>query len=801
MNIPTDLQRRKEDYGLITGLSHFVDDLKSPEGRPPALYMVVVRSPYGHAQIKSIDLDTARALPGVVAAFSGAELVSGMRTLESVPLPGLKKPERRPLAVGQVRYVGDPVAVVLAESRYVAEDARDLVEVEYEPLPAVADPEAALAPNVPLLYEEFGSNIAFRTHTSGGDITAAFKNADHVVRLRLVNQRLAPSSMEPRACMFDFDPATAKLSAWVSSQAVFRARETLADFLGLERSHIHVHNAAVGGGFGAKTNFLGEEIVAAALAVKLGRPVKWIEGRNENLQAQTQGRGQINYVEAAFKNDGRLLGLKVDSVADLGAFLAGITAMVPGRTPLFLSGQYRVQAVDSQVIGVFTDKVPTAPYRGAGRPEAAYILERTMECIAHELDLDPAELRRRNFIAPSAFPYKTVTGVEYDSGNYQAGLEHALELSNYAGWREKQREQREAGKNSSRFLGIGLSTFIESTGGGSGPGPKEAATVRVRRDGTILVESGVSTNGQGHFTAFAQIAATIFNLPGSKVEVRMNDTDLPGFSIGTFGSRTAQTGGSAVLLAAEAARKKALQVASQVLEAAPADLLMENGQVRVRGVPTRSVELGELARLVEEQPDRIEHEPPNPVNGVPIDGLAAWHDFAPPEAAYSSGAHVAVVDVDSDTGEIHVLQYVAVDDCGQVLNHYLAEGQLHGSLAQGIGQSLYEEVVYDENGQLLSGSLMDYALPIADELPAFVTDTVETPSPLNPLGVKGLGESGCIGAPPAIVNAVLDALAPLGIKAIDMPLKSDKVWALIQAARQGTLEQSVPDAPSVFKRD
>ncbi len=789
------LERRREDYALITGHSHYVDDLKPLPGRPTALHMVVVRSPYAHAEIKSIQLDAARSQPGVIAAFQGAELVEGMPTLDTIPVPGLRKPERRPLAVGRVRYVGDPVAVILAESLYTAMDARDLVEVEYELLPAVVDPEAALEPGAPLLYDEVSSNTAFLQESSWGNIRAAFENADRVVRLRVVNQRLAPSSLEPRACIFDFDPSTGELSAWVSSQAVFRARDMLAKFLGLNRSHIKVHNAEVGGAFGAKNNFLGEEIIAALLAVKYGRPVKWIEQRSENLQAQSQGRGQVNYIEAAVQEDGRLLGLKVYSIADLGAFLTFATAMVASRTPSMLCGPYQLQAVESKMVGVFTNKATTAPYRGAGRPEAAYILERTMDRVAFELGLDPAEVRRRNFIPSQAFPYSTVTGLHFDSGNYQAALDRALELADYAGWRAKRREYR----TNNRLLGIGLASFIESSGDAAAPmtgAPREAATVRIRRDGTALVQSGVSHNGQGHFTAFAQVAATALHLPVTKVEIRMNDSDLPGYSVGTFGSRVTQVAGSAVLLAAEAVKEKALQLAAQVLEAAPADLVMEDGRVMVRGVSARSIELGELARMVEERPDLMVREPPNPANGTPIEGLAVWRDFSSPGATYASGTHLAVVEIDPDTGEVQVLKYVAVDDCGRVLNHYLVEAQVHGGLAQGIGQALYEEVLYDQDGQLLSGTLMDYALPNAGMVPDFVTNFIETPSPYNPLGAKGAGESGCIGGPPAIVNAVLDALSPLGIKTIDMPLRPEKIWALVQAARQGTLTQPDPSFPA-----
>jgi carbon-monoxide dehydrogenase large subunit len=763
--------------------------------------MSVVRSPYAHAAIKSIDLEQARALPGVFAAFAASELVSTMPPVGSFPFPGpIKKPDRRPLALDHVRYVGDPLAVVLANSLYTAQDACDLVDVDYEPLPAVTDPEAALAPDAPVLYDEFGSNEAFRAPAQGGDIAAVFAQAEHTVRLRLVNQRLSPGSLEPRACLFDFDPASSQLTAWISSQSVFRARDTLISALQLDPARVRVYNADVGGGFGAKTTFLGEELVAAALAIRYGRPVKWIENRSENLQAQTHGRGQVNYIEAAFQSDGRLLGLKLRTVADLGAFLIGTTAMIPtAMTPSMLSGAYQLQAIDSLVIGAYTNKVPTAAYRGAGRPEAAYIIERTIDRVAHELNLDPAEVRRRNFIEPSSFPYTVATGVRYDSGNYQAALDQALELVNYEHWRMLQRERRASDHVSP--IGIGLATFVETSGDrGNIPAAfQEAATVRIRRDGSVLVQNAVAHNGQGHFTAFAQIAASVFQLPAEKIEVQMNDSALPGYSIGTFGSRVTQVAGSTVLLAAEAARAKALQVAAQVLEAAPADLLLEDGKVIVRGVPSRSIELGELARIVEEQPDLIEHEPPNPANGAPIEGLAAWRSFSSAGPGFSSGAHIAVVEIDIDTGEIHILAYVAVDDCGTVLNHYMAEMQVHGALAQGIGQALYEEVAYDdESGQILSATLMDYALPIASELPTFVTGVVETPSPNNPLGAKGVGEGGCIAAPPTIVNAVLDALAPLGITSIDMPLKPEKVWSLIHSARHGTLHQPDPMPTPIF---
>ncbi len=777
--ISASSERRREDIGLITGQRHYVDDLKALEGRPAVAYMAVVRSPYAHAYIKHINLEEARQLPGVIGAFAGDELVQSMSTLEAVSVGNLKNPQRKPLAVGKVRYMGDPVAVVLAEDRYIAQDARDLVDVDYEPLTAASDPEAALASDAPLLYEEFGTNQAFQSHVGGGDIEAAFAQAEHITRLRLVNQRLAPSSIEPRGCLFDFDAQTGILTAWMSSQAIYRARQTLATFLHLDPAHIHVHNAEVGGAFGAKNFLLGEEIIAAVLAMRFARPVKWSDDRSESLQAQTHGRGQVSYIEAAARKNGRLLGLKVRTIADLGAFIAGTTAMIHHRTATFLSGPYQIEAIESQMTGVFTNKVPTAPYRGAGRPEAAYMLERMMDRVAHELQLDPAEVRQLNFIQPNAFPYVTRTGVTYDSGTYPAALEKALTLSDYKNYRKQQRERRQSG--GTHLLGIGLATFIELTGDAMTPpgAPREAAIVRIDQDGMVRVQSGVSHNGQGHFTAFARIVAHALHSADEQVEVQMTDTALPVFSGGTFGSRVLQLSGSAVLLAAEAVREQTLHIASQILEAAPADLLMEQGRVSVQGSPSRSVSFGELARLAEEQPTLLAPD----TEHTHVEGLAAWRDFAPSGAGYASGAHVAVVEVDTETGEITIPLYVAVDDCGRVLNHTLAEGQIHGALAQGISQALYEEVLYDEAGQLLSGTLMDYTLPVASQLPNFVTDLIETPSPTNPLGVKGVGEAGCIGGPPAIVNAVLDALAPLGITEIDMPLRPEKVWAMVRFNR------------------
>ncbi|GHO42043.1 xanthine dehydrogenase family protein molybdopterin-binding subunit [Ktedonospora formicarum] len=774
-------EKRQEDLGLITGKARFVDDIRLAEERPAVLSMVVVRSIFAHARLEKIEVEAARALPGVVDVITGQDLVGKLKPLESTGIPEMKQAPRPLLASKKVRYIGDPVAVILAENRYVAEDARDLLDIEYTPLEAVVDPEEAVLPGTPLLYEELGTNIVLTLSKKSGNVDKVFANAEFTTHLRLVNQRLAPSSLENRACLFDYDAQTGEFYAWVSSQGLFRLKGVLASALDLSPERVHVRNAAVGGAFGAKNTLLGEELLAAWLALKHECPIKWIEERSENLQAQSQGRGQINNLEVAFQSDGTLLGFKVHTLGDLGAFASGIGAMLPAISTNMLIGPYRVAAVESNVESVYTNKPPTGAYRGAGRPEATYMLERAMDQIARELGMDPAEVRRKNFIDPGAFPYQAVTGLLYDSGNYPALLDRLLELGEYLTWREKQREQRTHGGN--RLLGLGLSTFTEISGGEmSGPpgSPKEAAIVRVRRDGTILAQSGVAHNGQGHFTLFARITAGVFSVPIEQVEVEMNNADLPVYGIGTFGSRTTQVAASVVLLAAEAAREKTLHAAAHIMEVAPADLELADGRVAVRGVPGRALALSDLARLVEERPELLVEETSEDEQRRGVTGLAAWRDFSPMGAAWSSGAHLAVVEVDSETGNIEILRYIAVDDCGRVLNPELAEAQLHGALAQGIGQALFEEMVYDQDGQLLTGTLMDYALPLAKELPAYTSDFVEVPSPTNPLGVKGVGESGTIGAPPTVVNAVLDALTPLGVDTIDMPLTREKVWRAIQ---------------------
>ena len=784
MTKPTIHPFRPKETGLLTGRAHFVDDIRLPVGRPPILHMLVVRSPYAHARIEQIDTEAARAVPGVIAVLTGQDLLGKLGPLENADLPDVSATPRPLLAVENVLYIGAPVAVVLATNSYQAADARDLVDVDYEVLEVVSDAEAGKDAAAPLLYPELGSNIALSKRETFGKVDEVFSHAAHVTCLRLSHPRVAPSSLEARACLFDYDARTGRLNAWLSSQNLFRAKAMVAALLKLEPEQVHVQNAEVGGAFGAKNALLGEEFIAAWLAHEYEQPVKWIEDRSENLQAQAHGRGQINFVEAAFESDGQLLGLKIHTIADIGAFPHSIATILPQRTVRAATGPYRVEAVESHIECIYTNKPPMTPYRGAGRPEATFIAERTMDQIARELHLDPAQVRRRNFIAPDAFPSRTATSQIYDSGNYPALLARVLELGAYEQWRARQRVQRAQG--GTRLLGLGLSTFLEMSGATPDTdhllpagAPKDAALVRLRPDGTVLVQCGVAHNGQGHFTLFAQIAATVFDIPAKNVEVALNTTDLP-HSRGTFGSRVTQIGGSAVHLAAMTVREKALQAAARSLRADPEDLRITNGTMSVQGEPGRSIDLGSLVKEVQAHPELLPSTEPI-AGGSRVEGLAAWQAFAPDAPSWSAGAHLAVVEVDTETGQVEILCYTAVDDCGRVLHQALAEGQLHGSLAQGIGQALFEEIVYDQNGQILSGTLMDYALPLAKELPTFTSEFIPSPSPTNPLGAKGIGEAGTVGAPSALVNAVLDALAPLSVSNIDMPMTRERVWKAVQS--------------------
>jgi carbon-monoxide dehydrogenase large subunit len=737
--------RRREDPRLVSGLGRFVDDVPTEGG----LVAIFVRSPFAHARITAIDTAEAAALPGVVGVYTDATV--GLAPVKG--FPGVPDPFVRPyLARDVVRYVGEPVAVAIAETRSQAADAADAVRVDYEPLDAVADLEAAARDEV-VLFPDAGTNRCYQVAYGFGD---ALDGAEEVVRLRFVNQRLAPVPMEPNALVAVPDGETGGLQVWASSQGPFRVRDAVAAAAGLDRSQVRVIAPDVGGGFGAKMHVYPEQVVVGLLASRLGRPVRWVETRSENIVNMVQGRGQVQDLELGARADGTLVGLRVRVLADAGAY-PGLGAWLPTFTGMMLSGVYAIPRIDYLADSLVTNTTPISAYRGAGRPEAASLIERAMDLLARRLGIDPVELRRRNFIAPDAFPLKTSAGADYDSGEYAKSLDRALEL---AGYEELRREQarRRAGAHR-RLLGIGVSVYVEVTGGGS---PVEFGSVEVRPGGRLLVLAGTSSHGQGHETTYAQLVADRFHVPMEQVDVVHSDTGRVPRGEGTVGSRSMQMGGAAIELACREVLIQARGLAAEQLEADPRDLEVGDGGVRVRGVPSSALSWADLAERAGEA------------------GLAAAIDFKQVGRTFPFGAHVAVVEVDAETGEARLVRHIAVDDCGNVLNPLLAEGQQHGGIAQGVAQALFEEMVYDADGNPRTATLLDYAFPTANELPRFETDRTITPTHLNALGVKGIGESGTIGSTPAVHNAVLDALSHLGVEHLDMPLTPEKVWRAMQ---------------------
>lgn len=769
--------KRREDPRLITGQATYTDDLQLPG----MLYLSLLRSPYAHAKINSIDASRARELPGVITVLTGADLTGQTGPVPCVAeAPGMKLPHHPILAEGKVRYVGEPVAAVVANSRYVARDAVDLIEVDYDPLDAVVDPEKAVAADAPLLYEEFGDNIAFRMEVPNPAVDQALKEADAVVKLRIVQQRLAPMAMEPRATVAQWDRGAKQLTVWSATQIPHLLRTQIAEALRLPENHVRVIAPEVGGGFGAKLNVYREELLVPYLAMKLGKPVKWTQARREDFAATIHGRGQVQYIEVAAKKDGTVTGLKAKFFLDLGAYFQFFTPMIPSFTGLLMHGAYKVPAISFEQVAVFSNKIATDAYRGAGRPEAAFIAERVMDAVARELHLDPAEVRRKNFISKDAFPYPTPTGLMYDSGNYEAALDKALTLADYAALRKEQGELRKQG----RYIGIGLSSYIEICGiGPSGllppklkAGGWESCTVRVDPSGKVTVLTGISPHGQGQETSFAQMVADELGTSLDDVVVLHGDTALMQYGVGTFGSRGMALGGTALLLSLDKIKAKARTIASHLMEAPPENLDFGEGKVFLKSDPTKFIPFQQVVEAAYGFKAGIPNIEP---------GLEATSFYEPSNCLFPFGTHVAVVEVDPETGEVKFRRYIAVDDCGNVINPMLVEGQVHGGIAQGVAQALYEEIVYDENGQLLSGSLMDYAVPRAAMMPWMELDGTVTPTPVNPLGVKGVGEAGTIGSTPAVVNAVLDALAPFGVKHLDMPLRPEKIWRAIQEAQGG----------------
>ncbi|MCL6566435.1 MAG: xanthine dehydrogenase family protein molybdopterin-binding subunit [Acidobacteriia bacterium] len=764
--------KRKEDPRLIQGLAHYVDDLRLPEMH----YVAFVRSPHAHARIRSIDTTRAQTAPGVLAVLTGQDLDKAMGVIPcAAQLPEMKLALRPPLAKERVLFVGEPVALVVAADRYTARDAAELVEVEYEPLTPVVDPEKALAKGAPVLHPQYSDNVAYRWELEGGDVKAAFAKADKVIRQRMVNQRLIPVAMEPRAVVADYQPGENQLTVWSSTQIPHLLRTQIAAVLGVPEYVVHVIAPEVGGGFGSKLNVYAEEVLVAHLAMRLGKPMKWTESRRENFQATIHGRDQIATMELAVRRDGTILGLRCRILADLGAYYQLLTPLIPTLTGLMICGCYKIPAVRVEITGVFTNKMATDAYRGAGRPEATYFIERAMDLVAAELKKDPAEIRRKNFPQPKEFPYATPTGLIYDSANYQKSLDAALKKSNYRKLRAQQAKLRRQG----RYLGIGLSTYVEICAMGPSSampaGGWESATVRVEPTGKVNVLTGASPHGQGQETSFAQIAADLLGLEPDDIRVVHGDTAVVPYGIGTFGSRATAVGGTAVYTALTKVRDKLAAIAGHILQEDPKRLVFRDRKIFLKSNPAKSLAFAEAvsaAYVAKTLPPGMEP------------GLEATHFFEPSNFTFPFGAHVAVVEVDAETGEVHLLRYVAVDDCGRVINPLLVDGQVHGGIVQSLGQAFLEEAVYDENGQLLTGELTDYAIPRAWDVPRLETARTVTPSPVNPLGVKGVGEAGTIGATPALINAVVDALAPFGVRHLDMPARRERIWQLIRRARQ-----------------
>ncbi|HJW48706.1 MAG TPA: xanthine dehydrogenase family protein molybdopterin-binding subunit [Candidatus Limnocylindria bacterium] len=763
---------RKEDPKLIIGRGIFTDDVTLPG----TVYVSLVRSPHAHARIRRIDAAAARKEPGVVAVVSGKDAEATGVLPVFIAVPGMNGSKHMPLATDKARYAGDAIVAVVADTRQAARRAADLVTIDYEPLPVLVDATKALEPGAPILHEELGTNLVFTYPVKGGDIDQAFRDAEATVKLRIVNQRLIPNAMEPRAVVAKFEAG--ELTVWSSTQIPHFVQLILAVNLGLSQNRVRVIAPEVGGGFGSKLQVYAEELLVAHLAKTLGRPVKWTEDRREGYLATIHGRDLVEDVELAAKRDGTVLGVRIRTVANVGAYLQAFAPGIPTILHAFIiPGAYRIPAFDCEVRGAYTNTTPVDAYRGAGRPEATFAIERAMDRLADEIGMDPAELRRKNFIPPDAFPFTTISGITYDSGNYAPALDRALAMSDYKTFEKRRAEAKARGK----YRGIGLSSYVEICGLapskansalGVGWGGYESARIRVHPTGAVQVFTGTSPHGQGHETSWAQIAADAIGVTPNDIEVRHGDTfESPGMGVGTFGSRSLAVGGIAVHNAAQKIREKVIQIGAHLLEASPADVVVQGGKVFVKGVPEKAKAFGEIsmaAYLASNLPEGMEP------------GLEATTYYDPPNFTFPFGTHVAEVEVDPETGAIEIIRYSACDDCGRQINPMIVEGQIHGGITQGIGQALYETAVYDNNGQLLSGSMMEYHVPTAADVPAFALDHTVTLTKTNPLGVKGIGEAGTIASTPAIVNAVIDALTPLGIKHIDMPLTAEKVWQAIR---------------------
>jgi carbon-monoxide dehydrogenase large subunit len=712
----------------------------------------------------------------------------------------MKVPDHRVLATNKVYFVGHPVAVVVAETKSIARDAVDLIEVDYQELPVVLDEEKAADAKSPVIHEQFGTNIAYKLTAGEGDIEAAMKGSDKIIKQKILNRRLAPIAMEPRGVLARYYPGEQELTLWTSTQIPHLCRTQVAIMLGMPENKLRLITPEVGGGFGSKLNVYAEEAILGWVSMQTGRPAKWIEGRRENMTSTIHGRGQTGYVEIGCMNDGTITGLRYNVFADMGSYFQLLTPAIPTLTGLMLSGCYKIPAIQMNVTATFTNKVATDAYRGAGRPEATYVVERAADLVAAELGMDPVDVRLKNFPQPDEFPFKTQTGLFYDSGNYQAALDKAMKMADYAKLREEQKKARKEG----RLMGIGVSTYVEICALGPSSampaGGWESATVRIEPTGKVTILTGASPHGQGEETSFAQIAADELGVSVDDSTVIHGDTAIVQYGIGTFGSRGLAVGGVAVYMALQKLKAKAAKIAAHMLQCEEATFIngkfcasggKSGGEVSAPVVPVAEAPGGALpephpsgktvtiqevalaAHLAKSLPEDMEP------------GLSATSFYEPKNFTFPFGTHIAVVEIDRETGKVNFQRYIAVDDCGKQINPMLVCGQLHGGIVQSMGQALYEQIVYDENGQLITGTLMDYALPKAIMIPHLELESTITPSPVNPLGAKGVGEAGTIGATPAIVSAVVDALSQFGIRHIDMPAKPETIWQIINKNSAG----------------
>jgi carbon-monoxide dehydrogenase large subunit len=769
--------KRREDPRLIQGKGTYVDDLKVTGMR----HLVFKRCDIAHGRITAIDTSAALKMDGVEAVYTGADIAKVLGPMPiGTPFPS---PPHHAVAVDVVRYAGEAVAVVVASDRYLARDAADAIVVSYDPLPVVVDPELAMTGQPTVIHKDFANNLAVALVPSGTgvapdfskiDNTAvdkAFADAEVVISQRMVNHRLVPNAMEPRGVLAHWEPGKETMTIWSSTQNPHILKTMIAAMNGLGQHQVRAIAPEVGGGFGAKINIYAEEYVCSVVSKLLGMPIKWIEERSEAFVATTHGRDIIGYIDVAARKDGKVLGLKMRLIADIGAYNMLLTAAIPTLTMLMANGTYDIPAIRTTLTEVFTNKTPTDAYRGAGRPEATYFVERAMDMLAVELKMDPAELRRRNFIKSSQFPYQTQMGAVYDSGDYDKALDAALKAADWEALKAERDKMRKEG----RLVGLGLAFYVEVCGLGPSSslptGGWEHGQVTVERDGRITATTGASPHGQGNETTFAQMLADQFSIPLEHITILHGDTGIVKQGIGTFGSRSQAVAGTALHLAGGKVKKKMAQFAAAMLEASEDDIVFENGTVGVKGAPASAKPFAAIAGYA---------YVPVPLPAGLEPGLSDEAFFEPANNTYPFGCHISMLEIDRETGEPKLLRLIAVDDAGNLINPMIVEGQIHGGLAQGIGQAMIEEAVYNDHGQLVTGSFMDYAMPRAGDFPRFELSATVTPTPSNPLGAKGVGEAGTLGSTPCIVSAAVDALSPFGVKHIDMMLRPEKLWRIIQ---------------------